>query len=101
MAVPGLTPTSPVTTVVPVLVTVEPPRTAKLRAVPIGGAVCAHALFKEHAASSRTAALKHEKERLPFTIVVSFLFVSRFRRTRLRPGNCGDCGAIFGLERNK
>jgi len=34
MAVPGLTPRSPVMTLGPVLVTVEPPRTAKLWAVP-------------------------------------------------------------------
>ena len=37
-AVPGLTPRSPLTTVGPVLVTVEPPRTAKLPAAPSGGA---------------------------------------------------------------
>jgi hypothetical protein len=48
----------------PVLVTVELPRTAKLRAVPIGGPVCAHALLNEHNEISRTAAIKHEKERL-------------------------------------
>ncbi len=34
MAAPGLTPRSPVSTLGPVLVTVEPPRTAKLWAVP-------------------------------------------------------------------
>src|ERR1700680_2973712 len=41
-AVPGLTPRSPVTAVRPVLVTVVPARTAKLAAVPRGGA-CADA----------------------------------------------------------
>src|ERR1700730_8301618 len=40
--VPGLTPTSPVMTVGPVLVTVEAPKTAKLFAEPRGGADCAH-----------------------------------------------------------
>src|ERR1700730_13318412 len=35
-AVPGLTPKSPLTTVAPVLVTVEAPRTAKLSAAPSG-----------------------------------------------------------------
>jgi hypothetical protein len=39
IAVPGLTPKSPVTTVAPVLVTVEPAKTAKLAAVPRFGAV--------------------------------------------------------------
>jgi hypothetical protein len=38
MAVPGLTPRSPVRTVLPVLVTVLLPRTAKVVAVPSGGA---------------------------------------------------------------
>ena len=38
IAVPGLTPRSPLTVLVPVLVTVEPPRTAKLCAVPSDGA---------------------------------------------------------------
>lgn len=38
-AVPGATPKSPVTTVGPVFVTVEAPRTAKLCAVPSVGAV--------------------------------------------------------------
>ena len=38
-AVPGATPKSPVTTVGPVFVTVEPARTAKLCAVPSEGAV--------------------------------------------------------------
>src|SRR4051812_524037 len=42
-AVPGLTPRSPVMTLGPVLVTVEPPSTAKLCAVPSDGAVCAAA----------------------------------------------------------
>ncbi len=37
--VPGLTPTSPTMVVAPVLVTVVPPRTAKLAAAPRGGAV--------------------------------------------------------------
>jgi hypothetical protein len=59
------TPTSPVTVVAPVLVTADAPRTAKLCAVPMEGAVCAHALFREHAASSRATAIEHEKERLP------------------------------------
>src|SRR3954463_8071934 len=40
-AVPGLTPRSPVMTLDPVLVTVDPPSTAKLCAVPRDGAVCA------------------------------------------------------------
>ncbi len=39
-ALPGLTPRFPLTMVAPVLVTVEPPRTAKLAAVPSVGAVC-------------------------------------------------------------
>jgi hypothetical protein len=39
--VPGLTPRSPVTTVAPVLVTVELPRTAKLPAKPRVGGDCA------------------------------------------------------------
>lgn len=34
IALPGLTPRSPITMLGPVLVTVEPPRTAKLVAVP-------------------------------------------------------------------
>jgi len=42
-ALPGLTPRSPVMMLEPVLVTVEPPRTAKLCAVPSDGAVWATA----------------------------------------------------------
>ena len=42
-ALPGLTPRSPRMTLGPVFVTVDPPRTAKLCAVPSGGAVCAEA----------------------------------------------------------
>ena len=38
IALPGLTPTSPLITVEPVLVTVEPARTPKLPAVPRDGA---------------------------------------------------------------
>jgi hypothetical protein len=45
-AVPGLTPRSPEMTLVPVLVTVEPPDTAKLAAEPRFGAVCARRLQK-------------------------------------------------------
>src|SRR5512132_4292415 len=43
--VPGLNPRSPVTTVGPVFVTVEPARTAKLSAVPRGTGVAARALL--------------------------------------------------------
>ena len=39
IAEPGETPTLPLITDEPVLVTVEPPRTAKLAAVPKGGAI--------------------------------------------------------------
>ena len=42
-ALPGLTPRSPLTTVLPVLVTVEPASTAKLCAIPRVGAVAADA----------------------------------------------------------
>src|SRR5665213_3802277 len=56
--------------VAPVFVTVEAPRTAKLRAVPIGGAVCAHALLRQHDESSRIAAIQSGKERLPQTMVL-------------------------------
>ena len=42
-ALPGLTPRSPVMMLEPVLVTVEPPNTAKLCAEPSDGAVCANA----------------------------------------------------------
>ena len=45
MAVPGLTPKSPVMTVGPVFVAAEPPSTAKLCAVPSVGAVCANAVW--------------------------------------------------------
>jgi hypothetical protein len=49
IARPGQTPRSPLTMVEPVLVTVEPPRTAKLAAVPSPGAIaasgCADALI--------------------------------------------------------
>jgi len=43
-AVPGLTPRFPTTIVGPVLVTVEPPKTAKLCAVPNVGAAWANAV---------------------------------------------------------
>jgi hypothetical protein len=43
IAVPGQTPRLPLSVVKPVLVAVEPARTAKLRAVPIAGAVAANA----------------------------------------------------------
>jgi hypothetical protein len=100
IAEPGLTPTSPTTDVAPVLVTVEAPKTAKLTAVPIAGAVCAHALFREHTASSRTAAIKRQQERLPFAIVFSFPFDFRIPLTRLRPDNGSDRAGIFLLESN-
>jgi len=61
-ALPGLTPRSPVTTVGPVLVAVEPARTAKLAAVPRGGAVASRGraqasptLAKSTVAKSSTA----------------------------------------------
>jgi len=44
IAVPGLTPRSPTTMVGPVLVTVEPPNTAKVCAVPNEGAAWANAV---------------------------------------------------------
>jgi len=44
IAVPGLTPRSPVMTVGPVLVTVDAPNTAKLCAVPNDGAIAANAV---------------------------------------------------------
>jgi hypothetical protein len=75
MAEPGLTPTSPTMDVGPVLVTAEAPRTAKFRAVPIAGAVCAQALFRH---PSRTAAIKYQKERLPYAIVLHFPSIPEF-----------------------
>jgi hypothetical protein len=48
MAVPGLTPKSPVMIVAPVLVTVEAPRTAKVCAEPNGGADCARPRLPRH-----------------------------------------------------
>jgi hypothetical protein len=62
-AVPGLTPRSPVTAVKPVLVTVVPARTAKLAAVPRGGA-CADAC--EGAKRSMTTALTRRLEYVRF-----------------------------------
>jgi hypothetical protein len=56
MAVPGLTPTSPVTTVGPVLVTVEDPSTEKLAALPRGGAVWAIATDETESKTSPTRA---------------------------------------------
>src|SRR6185503_6973109 len=78
MELPGLTPTSPVIDVAPVLVTVEAPRTAKLRAVPIGGAVCAHALSRQHKKSSKTAAIQSGKKRLPLAMVLHSPSIHQF-----------------------
>ena len=64
MAVPGLTPSSPVTTVAPVFVTVAAPRTAKFRAVPSEGSCWA-----DTAAAVRTSAVH-----------VTTMVESRFRR---------------------
>ena len=54
IADPGLIPRSPVTTVEPVLVTAEAPRTAKFFAVPSAGGACAMAALKGAAVSSAT-----------------------------------------------
>ena len=81
MEVPGLTPASPVMDVNPVLVTAAAPSTAKLRAVPIGGAVCADALLRQHVASSKPAAIKYEKERLSSVIVLQFPPIHKFCET--------------------
>ncbi len=59
MAVPGLTPRSPLTVEDPVLVTAEPPRTAKLAAVPsgtvAGPALASRPLTATTSATSRAA----------------------------------------------
>ena len=78
MAEPGLTPKSPVREDGPVLVTVEAPRTAKFRAVPMAGAVCAQALLRQPSESSRTAAIKHLTERLRSAIVLHVLSIPEF-----------------------
>jgi hypothetical protein len=61
IAVPGLTPRSPESMLVPVLVTVEPPRTTKLPAVPRPGAVAAggraDALFEMPARESNITSM--------------------------------------------
>ncbi len=64
-ALPGLTPTSPVRMVAPVLVTVEEASTANCCAVPRGGAVCANTVFNEPVENNRTAAIKQKKKRFP------------------------------------
>src|SRR3972149_7682067 len=53
IALPGLTPRSPKIVVGPVLVTVWPPRTAKLAAEPSPGAVCAPGIAMGPAAERR------------------------------------------------
>ncbi len=64
MAVPGLTPTFPVTTLDPVLVTVEPASTAKLCAEPREGAVCANTGDAEPtSAAIATPAAKYNRVR--------------------------------------
>src|SRR3990172_9214042 len=55
IALPGLTPRSPKMVVGPVLVTVWPPRTAKLAAEPSPGAVCAPGLAIAPAAARSVA----------------------------------------------
>ena len=54
--VPGLTPKSPMTTDGPVLVTAAAPRTAKLVAVPSGGAVAAETVSNNAAETIRAIA---------------------------------------------
>jgi hypothetical protein len=62
-ALPGLTPKSPLMTVGPVLVTAEPPRTAKAAAVPSEGAVAADRVCDEavERTSASAATAKNEK----------------------------------------
>jgi len=99
---PGLTPTSPVTEVEPVLVTADAPKTAKFCAVPIGGAACAHALLRGPMESNRTAAIKYEyeHERMFFTIVV-FPFDPPIPLARLSPAIAENCAGISGVEGSK
>jgi hypothetical protein len=87
--------------VAPVLVTAEAPRTAKLRAVPIGGAVCAHALPRQHNDSSRTAAVKSRKERLPQTMVLHSPSIHEFRPSRQPAGTARDSTNVSALEWNE
>ena len=60
-ALPGLTPRSPLITVGPVLVTAEPPRTAKAAAVPSEGAVAADRVCNETVEKTSAIAVVAEK----------------------------------------
>src|ERR1051325_7178291 len=87
-AVPGLTPTLPLTVVAPVFVTVEPPRTPKLCAVPreICATIGVVAKRKNAVPSNGRATLDLIRTTVPFRLRYStlhFAFV-RFRRGKLR-----------------
>ena len=60
-ALPGLTPRSPVTMVGPVLVTVEPPKTAKLVATPSPGAVASRGRAQVFLAAAKSSATRINK----------------------------------------
>src|SRR5687768_2094307 len=83
IAVPGATPTSPVTAVAPVLVTAAPPRTAKLPASPKGGAIWARAGLPTvwmNAAAAK--AVRHGR----WVMSILQLLADRNRTHRARPG---------------
>ena len=59
--VPGLRPRSPVSTVGPVLVTVDAPSTAKFCAVPNGGAICARRDVNDPMETNKTTLIEHDE----------------------------------------
>jgi hypothetical protein len=86
-ALPGLTPKSPLEMLGPVLVTVEPPNTAKLCADPSDGAVWATAADgHRHRPAMATIVTKLEHdcfiEILPFLVLRLTIATIGFRRTR-------------------
>jgi len=79
-ALPGLTPRSPVTMVGPVLVTIEPPKTAKLVATPRGGAVAS----RGRAQAFPIAAAKSSAARVNIVVINVSCCLTRAQR----PRNC-------------
>jgi hypothetical protein len=96
--VPGLTPTSPIMTVEPVLITDELPRTAKLCVLPSGGATWAIAVGDGTAvnnAASKTKGTSLVKEPRNVCIRIVRLFIVSPYRERLHVGQ--NRGAAWSL----
>jgi hypothetical protein len=96
--VPGLTPKSPETTVGPVFVTAEPPKTAKLAAVPKSGAVPIAGIGELEPDTAKTSTVRGIKSRVKERI----LNIELSPKKHIAPAiNGRDGGLIFICGRGK